>query len=378
MHTLIKPYAVLVSIYLLLATLPAAAASRALTDFTAVNGGAETVAEGLRLTPDDSGKIYLTLDVDGFDLGQHTLVHIDAQSQLPLQYFLLWKTAQHGDQLFQFSVGAAAGAGASGDPLVVDMAGQPRWEGDATMVGLGVFAPGRRDVLLREFAFHRPGLLYDAQLLLEQWAGFLPWKPADSNFYTGTSGYREGVPPVPLFAGVLGLVGTAYLLFLLLRGRLRAFDWRVVGGLAFFLWLCLDLLWLHRLGARAVDTMDNRVGKSIEERLLATEDAPVVELVAQVRPLIENDDARVFIASDSDFYGMLGSYYLTPLNTYWRRLGPELPRARFVRAGDYLLLVRPTRVAYDAQRQVVTFPKGVEVPVETLHISPVGGLLRVL
>ncbi len=378
MHNPIKPYAVLVSIFLLLVALPAAAggASWSLADFTAVNGDAEPVADGLRLNPDDSGKIYLTLDVEGLDLSRHSLVHLDAQSRFPLQYFLLWKTAEYGEQLFQFTVSATAGA--SVEPLVVDMAGQPRWEGEATMVGLGVFAPGRREVLLREFAFHRPGLLYDARLLLAQWSGFLPWKAADSNFYTGTTGYREGVPPVPVFAGLLALGAAAYVILLLARGRLRAFDWRVVGALAFFLWVCLDLMWLHRLGGRVVDTIDNRVGKSVEERLLATEDAPVVELVAQVRPLIDDEDARVFIASDSDFHGMLGSYYLSPLNTYWRRFGPELPFARFVRPGDYLLLVRPTRVAYDAQRNVVTFQDDVEVPVQTLHFSPLGGLLRVL
>lgn len=376
MHTLIKASAILAALFLPLFSLPVAAgAGWELADFTAVDGDAEPVAQGLRLAPDDSGKIYLTLDVDDVDLDRYSLVHIDAQSRFPLQYFLLWKTSAYGDQLFQFSLNTS---NAPGDALVVDMAGQPHWEGGATMVGLGVFAPARNEVLLRDFAFHRPGVLYDARLLLQQWAGFLPWTAADSNFYTGTTGYREGIPPVPVFAGLLALGVVAYALYVLLRGRPGAFDWRVVGGLVFFMWVCLDLLWLHRLGTRVADTIDHRIDKSVEERLHATEDAPVLSLVNQVRPLIESDEARVFVASDSDFFGMLGSYYLTPLNTFWRRTGPELPLARFVRPGDYLLLVRPTRVAFDVQRNVVTFPQDVEVPVEALHISPLGGLLRVL
>jgi len=183
---------------------------------------------------------------------------------------------------------------------------------------------------------------------------------------------------MPLFAAGLGVALLLYTLGLLLRGRLASFDWRVVGGLTFVAWLALDAFWQYRLGTKALHTLEYKWGKTFEEIQLASVDGELLQFVNEVRPLIEGDEPRIFMVTRSDFYGMIGSYHLSPWNTYWDRFGPELPPRHFIRSGDYLLLMRPTLVNFDPQRNVLTFPRGQEVEVETLHASSLGGLLRVI
>ncbi|MGB1142379.1 MAG: hypothetical protein ACPG1A_15870, partial [Halioglobus sp.] len=111
MYNFIKAHALTVSLVLLqFAAVPVAHAGPdwALSDLVVVNGSAELTPDGLRLTPDASGKVYLTLNVESLDLERHALVHIDIDSPLPLQRFLLWQTVQQGEQLFQFNVAAPA------------------------------------------------------------------------------------------------------------------------------------------------------------------------------------------------------------------------------------------------------------------------------
>ena len=95
---------------------------------------------------------------------------------------------------------------------------------------------------------------------------------------------------------------------------------------------------------------------SSHEKLLASEDAPFVQFADAARPLITGPDARVFIAGSSDYQTMVSAYYMSPGNVFWHRHGPELPDAEYLRAGDYVVLLRASAISIFTNGRAVPRP----------------------
>jgi hypothetical protein len=353
-------------------------ASARLDGFTAqfaVNiGQAERTNEGLLLTPEpDSGKIYLTYATGDIALEQFTRVAIELAGDAPLQGFLLWQTKTYGEQVFQFRIDDLAG----GQSVLVDMTDRQAWEGVATMIGLGLYVPSKEALVLRDFSVDQPALADRLGELVDAWTSFTPWRAFDINLYTGVRQFGQGPHPVPIAAGVLASILLLYFVFAF-RGERRGVNWHTVGGVVLACWIALDLLWQSKLTRQVQQTYALFAGLSSQEQLLASEDAPVVRFASEAKSHISAGDARVFVASQSDWLGMLAAYYLSPLNVYWHRKGPELPSPELLVSGDYVFLVRPSALEYDPARSMISIPGGGHKAAVSLYSSPMGELFQVM
>ena len=74
---------------------------------------------------------------------------------------------------------------------------------------------------------------------------------------------------------------------------------------------------------------------------------------------------------------MRSAYYMSPLNTYWHRKGPELPSAEQLTSGDYLLVIAPSAVRYNPDKGNLRYGAMDPIAIETVHRDRQGLLLRV-
>ncbi len=339
-------------------------------DLSVEMGSAVPLTSGLKVSPNESGQVYIALPPRGLDLARHHLLTIEFADRPPPVIFLIWNNHIRPQQLYQRRLPLQRQ-----NPVVFDMGEVDGWEGSATRLGIGLRLPPDSQLVIRSITLGSPNLLTMARAAWQNWSDFRPWKQVDINVHTGTRQFGQGPHPMPVFA-IFCLFGVAAY-FLLSRLLHKQFNLRIVGGLILCTWLLLDLLWQFRLAQQLTHTLQTFGGLQSEEKLLASQDGELVRFVAAARDKIPDDQARVFIASASDGKGMRGAYYMSPLNTYWHRKGPELPDSANLAAGDYLLVIAPSEVRYDPVKGRLRYRNNPPVAIETLLRDSRGLLLRV-
>jgi hypothetical protein len=216
-------------------------------------------------------------------------------------------------------------------------------------------------------------------LQADKWSSYTPWQLNNSNRYTGTGSTARGNEPVPVFAAIMGLLLLVYSGALLLRRKPALFRWQTVAVIMFSCWLALDLLWQTRLIRQLDATWETFAGKSVRQRLLASDDGFLVPFIERTRERVGEPDARLFLASNNDYGAMIVAYYLAPINTYWDRHGAQkLPAAGDLAIGDYILLVPPHTEAYVRRAKTIRAGDGKPVAVEEVANERLGVLLRVI
>ena len=339
-----------------------------------VMGSAIDTTKTLKVRADGTGQIFVSLDASGMQLDDFSRLAIQfGEVPAGARFFIAWRTKAGKEGMYHFSAPASAGQEVS-----ISLAGEANWSGAAGEIGLGILIPPGVSASVESISLLQPTLLSAPRDRLREWSAFKGWQAADINRYTGTIAVDQKHAPVPIFAGLLLAALAVYLLYLLLRRRLRQFNWSVAGGLLLACWIALDLLWQARLGAQLADTRATFAGKSSNEKLLASVDAPIVQLIAEVKTVLVGETPRVFLASGNDFAAMLGAYYIAPVNTYWHRKGPELPAREFLAKGDYILLIPPFVTPYQPAASVITLPDASTLPVRPLLQDPSGLLLQVM
>ena len=133
-------------------------------------------------------------------------------------------------------------------------------------------------------------------------------------------------------------------------------------------WLVLDLVWQNRLLRQVAHSHFTFAGLSNEEKLAAGPDARLYRSIAAVKAHINEPDARVMVATSDLYAGMRAAYFLYPLNAYWRLERPEIPDAQYLRKGDYILLLKPSR-AYAHKDKGVRLPETRMYPAEMVYSS---------
>lgn len=352
---------------------PNSPANWKLTDLNIRTGSVVHSENNLKLKASAEGQILLMLPAQGLRLEDFPMVTVDFEGQPQgLGLFLIWRYDSPQKQVHQFKLPPMQGS-----RTVFSMAEQSNWSGKVHTLGLGIRLSPNQQVSLRSLSLSSPSLLDKAGDLVEEWSSFQHWEPVDINIYTGTRTFGQGVLPVPFFAALLGLALASYLGWTLLRGGLRGFSWQIAGVLVLACWIVLDTFWQIRLGRQLQDTYAVYAGKSAMDKLLVSEDRQFVQFATQARAIINRPDARVFIASSSDYAGMHSAYYMAPLNTYWHRKGPELPAKRYLSSGDYILLAKPSNIGYNPEEKTIQLNDGV-LQVEALLVDPAAILLRVI
>lgn len=345
---------------------PAQAEDVAYTRFTVDLGEIVNTDDGLTVLANEQGQVLLRVPAANLELDPNQRVRFRFGGQPPAEIYLLWQPEGAG-QLLQH------GFVNYGNPTpFIELNTVAGWEGRVEHLQFGFLVAPNAEVTLRDVRISLPRWSDKLSDTVASWLVFRPWIPRDINVYTGTRDFNVGPFPAPVIAAGIALLLACYLLL-----RRRQARWTVIALLVFCGWLVLDGLWQWRLWQQLEVTRDRYAGVDSERKPLVSEDALIARFAARAAEQINRDDARVFIASMSDSDGMRAAYYMSPLNTYWNRRGIELPEKRYLRQGDYILVVGGSRLLYNRGLGLVRLPSGEDVAVHERLVDNVGLLLEV-
>ncbi|NQX89957.1 MAG: hypothetical protein HRT77_14970 [Halioglobus sp.] len=350
---------------------PAAADSRWYPPQFILKKGALSAANAL--VTDAAGDAAFGVPTDGQLLEDSPVLRLTLTGPPPARVMIYWRTAAMAGRYAQVEV-AAPVEGTS----TYNLERVNGWSGAAEELGFAFRAEPHQSIAVRSVALSQFSLFEILKAYWHQWDIEKSWAASDINFLTGTREFSSPLYPVPVFAGLTGLALVVFALGSLSRGFARPFNWHIVGGIILTVWVVSDAFWQARLWHQVNQTWEKFGRKTAEEKLLASDDAPLVVLAAKARQRISEHDARVFIASSVDVVGMLSAYYMSPFNTFWHRRGPELPAGDVFEPGDYILVVRPSQVDYDARAGTVRRPGDAVLNVRQIYANDSGALLKVI
>ena len=301
----------------------------------------------------------------------HLVLHEDSSAETLL---VAWRTADSGSRLLHHR-SSVAPAGS----LWLPMGDVPNWEGRAATLGLVFLGPPGERVQIQSVEVVAAVFPYNALAVLGEWTDFSTWKQYSINAHWGVNSPEFfSLHPVPAAMAVFIASTASYLLGLvILRGK-RQFEWRVVATMFLACWLALDMVWQGRLLHQLDSTRETFAGKTPQEKRQAGLDAELFGFITQVKDEIGPGNPRVFVTSTNDYAGMRGAYYLYPANVYWQRNPQSLPGAGFIFSGDYLVLLQPTDVNYDAPNGILLYGEEDKLPVSRILSTPTGDLYQVL
>jgi hypothetical protein len=329
------------------------------------------VGSTLELELDSTGAGLVTLAAGPFDAANVSFVHLALeQSASKMVATLIWTRADNpGDsQSYKLESHARRALWLSTDEL-------RGWNGGIGTLSLGFEGRAGDTVLISDFSLFPASATRQLLAVISDLMAYAPWNIAAMNTYTGAFN-SASFYPVMLAVALLALSLLAYgLLILLFRTRLR-FDPAVVVLIFFASWLMLDIFWQRRLLLQLVDTHHAFAGKSTEEKLAVGPDAAMYSFVTTVKPLVQPADARVFVVSGDHYFRMRTAYYFLPLNTYWAHYHPLLPEKKSLRTGDYIVLVNPSPIRFDARRNMIVGPQRQGMHAQLVFSDQTGTVVR--
>lgn len=344
-------------------------------DFRVVNGTqvrTEAAAATIRL--DEQGRAVVEVDAGNLDLAALPLLHLRFGGRPDVSALIVaWRTPDSGARPRNLRIGVSPSRS-----FWLDMREYGDWSGRATAIAVILLGPPGSEVELASLSLSPA--VFPATLFADiaQWTVFVPWTHASINSHLGL--LTPGNAPYPAVVAALALAAgvVVYLIAVAVsRGRLP-FRWSVVGAITFFCWLALDWPWQNKLLRQSEVTRGTLAGKTNTEKRQTGMDSAIFEFTRRVKDAIGGSDARVFIASTSDYRGMRGAYYLYPNNVYWKRHAKTLPEQKNFAAGDFVVLFPPVQVGYDRNSGHLQYGKGQRLRAELLFSEGSGALFRVL
>lgn len=207
------------------------------------------------------------------------------------------------------------------------------------------------------------------------WTAFEGWQPSSINFILG--GSSSVVPKaVPAVAAWVALAVLLYLGAATVRRRRSS--WQVPAVLFMVGWALLDLRWQMDMLRQVQNTRQQYAGKSWEQKHRASEDGALFALIQQVKEVLPPEPQRVFLVTDrtgrDNYLRLRSTYHLLPHNVF--ATGDRLPKRKFVRVGDYFLLLTGALDArYDPEGHALVGPGGT-LPVARVWVGAQGALYR--
>jgi len=327
------------------------------------------------------GEIFLELNAAGMGIINMADIQIEA-SRYPFLHLniagfssdpkvaIAWKRSDTGQQ----SYSSPAGSHAHGSSWLATKELRD-WTGSISSLNLVAFGQEGEVVRVSDFSLFPASPTRQLRALYSDLTRYVPWNRAAMNTHTGVT-QASSFYPVPLLVALLLLSLVGYGLLLLVFRAKTTFNWRVVGLIFLACWIILDLSWQNRLLHQLTDTYRTFSGKNTQEKLAVGPDAALYDFVSQVIPLLEPEDARIFVLGNDKYSGQRAAYYLYPFNVYWPEPGRVLPQQDFFRRGDYVVLIRPTTAVFDASRNKLWIPDTGAFDAQLVVANPWGAALR--
>jgi hypothetical protein len=326
----------------------------------------------LRLKLDEKGRGAVVLRNFQVDSGDYPFLHLGFQ-EAPSDYsvMLLWSNARSRGKTLRYRIPDTSRAS-----IWLALNEFAYWDGKIGGLGVSLQGPPGDELVITDFEPLAASLRGQLATIYWNWTSFKPWLKSAINSHLGIT-ETSSFYPVPVAAAllILSLAAYACLLFLF-RANMRL-DWRVVAAVFLVCWISLDLVWQGRLLRQWQVTHETFSGKDAAGKLAAGPDAQLVAFIADIKKQVQPSDGRIFVNSTSDYLGMRAGYFLYPFNVYWERHATELPKGKYIRSGDHVVLIGPTETRFDAQREMLLMPNDRTLGVERLVSRPMGSVFRV-
>jgi len=291
---------------------------------------------------DASGQAYVAIVTD-LRARDYAAITWDARNvPADADVHFLWRTDYAPRKIFSAPVTVEAGR-----LLPVVLANDAGWLGHVTGIGLAI-----RGTLVQPFAISgvaaKPsgavGILQDRA---REWLGFERWKGTSINTIIGGDDVQQ-LPLPLLLAASIGLAGAAMLLWRRFRGSFGMADAALAIAIMFAAsWFVLDARWTWNLARQAQATVAQYGGKDWRGKHLAAEDGPLFEFVEKARAEMPATPARIFVASEADYFRERAAFHLYPHNVYAEPRANTLPTSNLLKPGDWMLVYQRRGVQFD-------------------------------
>jgi len=251
------------------------------------------------------------------------------------------------------------------------------WTGKIDFLAILVITQPGRSWGVKRVDLMPGGWASDIRSQFNDWHDFSPWALNSINLYRGTGFRHTTLPPIPLLAGWLLISLLVYYLITLFNHSKTGSSTAAYGLIVLVVWLVADGLWQLRLGARAWDTYNQFFHLSQAEKLEQTADSYLAEFAGRIKGKMAGNKNRIFVISKNKYLGMKTAYLLYPGNVYWDRFTSKLPNPKYIRKGDYIVLMAGGDTVFKPGTQTLNYGHRKKLPVQHLLDDASGTLFQV-
>jgi len=315
----------------------------AVRDLTLRNGTGSTVNNELVVTGTDAaGQVYIAVVTDLRARDYATVAWSARGMPQDAEVHLLWRTDYAPNKIFSVPVVVEAGRLR---PIVV--ASDAGWLGRITGIGLAVRGAIRQPFVISGVAAKPSSALGVLADRVGEWLAFERWSGASINTIVGGDDVQS--LPLPLLLAVsVALAAAGMLAWRKFRPVPTASNIAAAIAIMFAAsWFVLDARWTWNLARQVQATFAQYGGKDWRGKHQAAEDAALFEFVEKARAELPATPARIFVASDRDYFRERAAYHLYPHNAFANPGGNVLPPPEQFKAGDWILVYQRRGVQFD-------------------------------
>jgi len=321
-----------------------AAKTWAAQDMTLTRGDGALVGSELVITaPDPTGTVLVTLtpDLRSGDYAGIAWLVTDVPDQADVR--LLWRSGYRPEQLNNAPVTVE-----SGSLLPTVLVKDPAWVGRITGLALAVRGTLTKPIRIRAVTAKPMGAADVLGDRVREWLTFEGWSGTSINTITGGADVQDLPLPLLLATALLLAGGAVAAIARWLPRFLPMPAAAACFGLFVAAWLVADARWTWNLVRQVEATAARYAGKSPQSKHLAAVDGTLFAFTVRARATLPEAPARVFVVADEPYLRNRAAYHLYPHNVYAEPRANSMPRAEWLRPGDWLLVYQRRGVQYDA------------------------------
>ncbi len=339
-------------------------------EMTMPRGSGSNVNSELVVTGTDaSGQVYIAIVTDLKARDYATITWNAHNVPADAIVHFLWRTDYSPRKIFSMPVAVEAGR-----LLPVVLARDPGWIGHVTGIGLAIRGNLTQPFAVTGVAAKPSGAFSVLQDRTREWLAFERWSGTSINAINGGDDVQS--LPLPLLLAV-SIAFAGIVIWLLRRfrpGTDLANPATAIVIMFATCWLVLDARWTWNLARQIQETVAQYGGKDWRGKHLAAEDAALFEFVERVRAEMPAAPARIFVASEPDYFRERAAYHLYPHNVYAEPRRNDLPPPERMKPGDWMLVFQRRGVQFDPAAGKLRWDGGAPVSAQ-LKLRGEGGAL---
>ncbi|MEO8345768.1 MAG: hypothetical protein ABI607_08745 [Betaproteobacteria bacterium] len=339
-------------------------------DMTMPRGTGAVVNNELVVTGTDAaGQVYIAVVTDLKARDYATITWHARNVPADAKVHFLWRSDYAPKKIFSIPVVVEAGRL---QPVV--LAKDPGWLGHVTGIGLAMRGNLQQQFAISGVAAKPSGAFSVLQDRAGEWLAFERWNGTSINAVTGGDDVQS-LPLPLLLAASMAVALAAMWAWQRYRPATDAVNIATAIAVMFVTcWLVLDARWTWNLARQIQATAAQYGHKDWVAKHMAAEDAALFDFVQRARAEMPATPARIFIASEPDYFRERAAYHFYPHNVFAEPRRNELPPASSMKPGDWMLVFQRRGVQFDPAAGKLRWDGGEPVSAQ-LKLRVEGGAL---